>query len=479
MRKIHLKKISLKNIKKENKIIICFALLIIIILSTAQIRKSFLLSNSNLKQTQLTNEQQNELAQKIKEKNYDRNEILHYLPYNSTLKNNLNINANSAILINCDTGDILYEKNPNQIIPLASMTKVFLMYTVFQKISEGKANLDEIVPLPPESWASNMPPYSSLMFLGKNQKVTLKELLTGLAVCSGNDASYAIALHLFGSIENFISEVNSQIELCGLKNTKIVEPSGYSEENITTPTEMAKFARIYITKYPESLEQFHSVKKFAYPTEKNIALEDYGKPAQVFDGKIPDSIWTPIVHENTNGLLNTLDGCDGLKTGYIDESGYNLALTCKRNGERYLSVTMQGPGKNRIEGDKLRRLDGITLQEYAFSTFRETRILEPSELFCTIPVLAGKKDSITLTVPYQVRTCVPINFFGYQDVELNFSVPKFLFGKVEAAQEYGKLFVSIDGMIIEEVPLIAQQSIEKSWFGKVLFDKVVYLILRK
>ena len=291
------KKFDLKKIKFEYKIFICALTILVALACAVLIRRSILFSNP--KAITLTDQQTEYLTQVIADKNFERNQTIHNLPYDIK-QADLEIFAESAILINCDTGDILYEKNADEEIPPASMTKLFLMYTVFQKVSEGKASLDDIVPLPPECWASHMPPHSSLMFLGKNQTVTLRELLTGLAVCSGNDASHAIAYYLFGGIDSFLEEVNQQIKLCGLEKTRIVEPSGYNENNVTTAREMAKFARIYISRYPESLKQFHSVKKFAYPSILNIAPEDRNKPSQIFKGSFPDSIWTTIEQENKN-----------------------------------------------------------------------------------------------------------------------------------------------------------------------------------
>lgn len=485
-------KFSIKNIKKETRILICGIAVIILIAVSVFWRRAYLLSEANLTASELSTEQKIILDEKIKSSSYERSNTIHHLPYivkdGLFLPNdystadypfeNLQINAQSAILINCDTGDILFEKNADKEIPPASMTKLFLMYTVFQKISEGKATLDDVVPLPPASWASHMPPHSSLMFLGKGQTVTLRELLTGLAVCSGNDASHAIAFYLFGNIDNFLYEVNEEIKKCGLEKTRIVEPSGYSEQNITTAREMVKFARIYINKYPESLSQFHSVKKIVYPQEHNLAPEDRNKKPQKFDGSFPDSLWTPIEQENTNGLLKTLYGCDGLKTGYIDESGYNLSLTCKRRGERYLSITMGGPGENIVEGDKYRQLDGMTLQEYAFNTFRETRALSESEMSVTLPLLGAKSGAVKLIVPYEVRTCVQKKYFGEDDIALNYIIPKALFGKIEAGKEYGKLRVCINGVIIEEVPLIADRDEENAFFLQQFIDRIVFQTIK-
>lgn len=403
------------------------------------------------------------------------------LPY-KYVPANLEINAESAILINVTTGDILYEKNPDQLIPPASMTKIFLMYTVFQKVKEGKISFDDVVPLPPECWASHMPPRSSLMFLGKNQIVTLRELMTGLSVCSGNDASHAIAFYLFGSVEKFLEEVNKQIKLLGLKNTIIVEPSGYSDKNITTAREMADFARVYISKFPESLQMFHSVKQIAYPQKKNIAPEDVGKRSQVFNGVFPDSIWSTIVQGNTNKLLNTLDGCDGLKTGYIKESGYNLSLTCQRNGERFLSVTMKGPGRNVFIGNELRQKDGTTLQEFAFNTFKTTEEINYKEFI--VPVLGSKKDAIKLIVPCSLQTSIP-KFKDKNGNQINNSIsveiikPNVLFGEILQGKEYGKIKVYSGNFLIREESLIADRESNKSNILKRIFDKLIYFTIKK
>lgn len=451
------------------------------------------------------------LENSLKEKKFERSKTIHKLPYD-TISAELDVNAESAILINADTGDILYEKNADELIPPASMTKVFLMYTVFQKIYEGKASLDDIVPLPEETWASHMPPHSSLMFLGKGQIVTLRELLQGLAVCSGNDASHAIALYLFGSEEKFIGTVNDEIKKCGLEKTKIVEPSGYSEENLTTAREMAAFARIYITKFPESLKEFHSLKKFVYPKPENIAKEDIGKPVQDLSKGHPDSIWCGLEQENTNKLLKTLEGCDGLKTGYIDESGYNLSLTAVRNGERYLSVTMKGPGSRYSDGEKLRQKDGRTLMEFAFDNFIEIKAdekidseyldddkmmrSENSSDVCkkyirfitpvlgTKNVLSGYANSVGLISPYEINTVVPKYFNGKEvdalnDLKVEIEREKIIFGPVKAGEQFGTIKVFVKGLLIEEVPLVCDRSFEeKSNFIARGFDKLILRTLK-
>ena len=236
--------------------------------------------------------------------------IVSALPYPVTPAN-LTVHSGSAILIDAATGSILYEKNADAVIPPASMTKLVVMYVVFQEIATGRISLDDVVPLPPESWAVNAPPQSSLMFLAEGQIVTLRELLLGLAVASGNDAAMAVAHYVSGSVDAFVQRMNREMELLGLEKTRFVEPSGYSELNLTTPREFAAFARVYLSRYPESLENFHSQPSISYPQEHNLAEWHKG------EGKNQ-----PIFQQSTNKLLGVLPGCDGLKTGFIYESGY-------------------------------------------------------------------------------------------------------------------------------------------------------------
>ena len=191
-------------------------------------------------------------------------EILRPLSY-TIPEPKLNVWAESAILIDTANGTVLYSKNADEVIPPASMTKLFSMYVVEEEVSAGNLSYDQIIPLPPESWACNMPPHSSLMFLGEGQRVTLEELLLGLSICSGNDAAYALAYTICGTMEAFVERMNQVAADLGLVHTHFVESSGYSELNTTTAREMAAFCRVYLEKHPDSLSRYHSVQKFPYP----------------------------------------------------------------------------------------------------------------------------------------------------------------------------------------------------------------------
>ena len=413
----------------------------------------------------LSAEESFELTQFLLSKYPSEYQILKKLPYNIS-EPSLDVWAKSAILVDVSNGSILYQKNADEIIPPASMTKLFAMYVVEEEIASGRFSYDQQIPLPPESWACNMPPHSSLMFLGKGQRVTMEELLLGLSICSGNDAAYALAYTVCGTMEAFVERMNLVAESLGLVHTHFVESSGYSELNQTTAREMAEFATIYLRRHPNSLRRFHSVLSFTYPQSKNLAPGD--KPAsQDFSQGLPEKITMPITQENTNPLLGKLEGCDGLKTGYIDESGYNLSLTAVRGETRFLSVTMGGPGTNAREGQAGRVHDGTELMEWAFAHFADSSLEVKVHPYLVRSFNSSQKmlslvpayTSRTITVPYVTGSTMAENL---DSLRIEVHLPDYCWGKVEQGQPYGKITISINDYLLQEIPLVADRSLKKS-----------------
>ena len=421
----------------------------------------------------------NNLDLLLKNKYSERYQLLQPLPYN-VANQKLSVGAEAAILVDVSNGNIIYQKNADLVIPPASMTKLFAMYVVEEEIAKGRFSYDDVIPLPPESWACNMPPHSSLMFLGEGQVVTLEELLLGLSICSGNDAAYALAYTVCGSMEEFVSRMNQVAASLGLSHTHFVESSGYSELNTTTAREMAAFARVYIEKHPQSLQKFHAVQSFTYPKERNLAPGD-SLQAQDFSQGLPSHITMSITQKNTNPLLGKLAGCDGLKTGFIEESGYNLALTAKRNGVRFLSVTMRGQGANTQEGQAGRVKDGTELMEYAFRTFCDADISD----FVTssfVKVYGAKEKAVNLLPAFDVKTfSVPfITGNSLQDnldnLKIEVSKPDFLFGDVVCGYEYGSIKIKLcDGentFLLDTIPLVADRDVKRAAFIIRLADSI-------
>lgn len=295
------------------------------------------------------------------------------------------LKARSAVLMDAATGMVLFEKNADEQIPPASLTKLMTIYVAEKEAERRGIPLDEPVRLPKQSWAVNQPPRSSLMFLAQGHIVSLEELFLGMAIPSGNDAAIAVALNFSPTIEAFAKMMNREAAEIGMKDTVFVEPSGISEENLTTARDFAVFCREYLYLYPENLKKYHSVTQFAYPKASNL------RPA------MQNRVET-IVQGNHIGLLYSFDGVDGLKTGYIDESGYNIALTAERNGTRFIAVILGVPASLGSRwGARARDSDGEALLTWGYNNFKTVRPEIPE-----IPparVWKGRLNHVPLTVP--------------------------------------------------------------------------------
>lgn len=393
------------------------------------------------------------LDEKYKDK---RSQNLKPLPYKVTQKK-LDVRAGAAILVDASNGCVLYEKNADKVIPPASITKLFVMYIVYQEIDKGNFSMDDEVPLPEMSWAVNQPRDASLMHLGQGQKVTLRELMEGLAVASGNDAAKAIAYHISGSPAKFVERMNEECKKLGLTKTRFVEPSGYDENNTTTARELATFARIYITKYPECLTDFHSLRYIDYPKKENLPS---------WQKSMGDTL---AIHQvNTNPLLGLMDGVDGIKTGFIYESGYNLALTAKRGEQRFLSITLQGQGRGTREGNAGRIHDGTEMMEWAFDTFADYVPEAKHELLFPVPALAVKENRgrfVNLVPAWTTPIPVP-HILGdtakdsAAAVTYSVELPAYTYGKVSQGDTYGYITYKIGEITLEKVPLVSDRSLE-------------------
>lgn len=391
----------------------------------------------------------------------ERTKILKNLPYN--ISPNLDVWAGSAFLADASNGNVLFQKNADDLIPPASLTKLFVMYIVFKDAEAGKVSLDDVVPLPEKSWAVNLPRDASLMFLGQGQTVTLRELLKGLAVASGNDAAIAVANYISGSTAAFVERMNEECALLGLEKTHFVEPSGYDEHNVTTARELAAFCCEYIKKYPQGIEEFHSAPSIKYPLEKNLPSWEKDKG---------DSL--AIYQRNTNPLLGVLEGCDGIKTGFIYESGYNLALTAKRGGTRFISVTLRGTGAGARQGNAGRIHDGREMMEWAFSNFAdfvpEKKLSEGFPDGFVVASIGAKNDSgkfVRLVPAWEnAVTVMKKSAQTPQDeaanVKINIKIPKFIYGGTTAGDVYGQIQYISENEVLKTVPLVADRTQEKA-----------------
>ena len=401
--------------------------------------------------------------------------LLHLAPCTQGIPQPAAISARSAVVMDAVSGALLFEKNPDQSISPASLTKLVAMYTVMLAVERGKISLSDTITPPAESWAVNIPPGSSLMFLGKNQRVTVEELMRGMAVVSGNDAAVALAIHTAGSVETFVRQMNEAVAALGLQNTHFEDANGLSEYNRTTARDFARFCAVYVRKYPHHLAQFHSLQELSYPQQHNML-----KPQAI------------IRQPATNTLLSKLDGCDGIKTGFIYESGFNIALTAQRNGIRFIAVILGGAGKSMAEGKALREENGTILMEWAFSHF-STRYAQDFPLDMPVVPVVGAKEpaSRTALLPQLADPSGNGGAFTVPHSEPGETVPNtaeihsrifaagVIAAPITAGQKIGKVrfFTEYEGktLLLAEFPLIANKTLEK---GSVLRWKYDNLALK-
>ncbi|MDR2783305.1 MAG: D-alanyl-D-alanine carboxypeptidase [Treponema sp.] len=362
------------------------------------------------------------------------------------------IQSQSAVLMDAETGSLLFSKNKDLPIPPASLTKLMTIHIALSDAANGDVRLGDVTSPPKESWAANQPPDSSLMFLADGQSVSLKELLLGLAVSSGNDAAVAVALRCAPSVEEFVERMNREAESLGLSHTVFVEPSGISEYNMTTAYDYAVFCRYYIKTHPETLETLHSVGEFAYPKTENVPAAYRARPGT-------------ITQKNRNALLGFL-GVDGLKTGYINESGYNIALTAKQGETRLIAVILGAPAAT--GGDKVRDADGKNLLEWGFSHYKTLHpVIEELPL---IRVWKSKQRYASLAIEELLPFTVRIE--RGDDLRFSVELEDAIVAPCTKGDRVGELVLYDNIGELRRVPLLVAEDVERGGFWTWLLDSI-------
>ena len=280
-------------------------------------------------------------------------------------------NAKSAIMIEASTGEILFQKNKDEKLPPASMTKMMSMLLIIEEIEKGNLKWDEVITA--SSNAASMG--GSQIFLEAGEKMTVEELLKGISIASGNDATVAMAERISGSEESFVKKMNDKVKELGLKNTHFSNATGLTIDNhYSSAYDMAMIAKELI-KHEKILEFTGTYEEYL---RKNTE--------------------SPFWLVNTNRLVRFYDGVDGLKTGFTKEAGYCLTSTAKRDGMRLITVVMNEETSEKRSADTSKMLD------YGFNTYMVENIIDDNSEIGKKEVELGKvkevkivpKDNITI-----------------------------------------------------------------------------------
>jgi D-alanyl-D-alanine carboxypeptidase (penicillin-binding protein 5/6) len=349
------------------------------------------------------------------------------VPSRQATQGGLQSDAQSAVLMDGLTGEILYEQSPDQKIPPASFVKVLTLYLIFDAIRAGQLKMEDMVTVSEKAWRSAWKTDSSAMYIKVGERVRVEELLKGVAIASGNDACIALAEHLAGSEETFVSKMNEKAKALGMNDSQFKNSHGLpAEGQYITALNMAILARRYIEDHPQSLA-LHSATEFEY---------------------------NGIRQGNRNLLLYKNIGVDGLKTGYIQESGYHLVATAKRDSQRMIAVVM---GCDKV---KKRAPEAQILLEHGFKNFSTVEAVKKGASFGPLKVKRGKLDQVSLTASEDGRVTVPK---GKENlVSAIPQLPAFVSAPIQKGQVLAKVLVQKEGKTVKEVNLFAQSDVLKS-----------------
>ncbi len=335
----------------------------------------------------------------------------------------LQFDAQAAVLIDALTGKVLYEQNPNLRIAPASFVKVMTLYIIFDAIRDGRLKMEEMVTVSEKAWRME----GSKMFIKVGERVKVEDLIKGVAIASGNDACVALAEHLSGSEEVFVSKMNEKARGLGLKDTQFRNAHGMpAEGQYTTAMDMALLAKRYLEDHPEALT-FHSTVEFEY---------------------------NGIRQGNRNTLLQKNIGVDGLKTGHVEESGYHLVATAKRNGQRLIAVVM---GCDKVSK---RAPETQKLLEYGFKNFSTIEAVKKGSTFGPVKVKRGKLREIALIAEGDGWVTVAKGKEG--SITVLPQLPQFVEAPIQKGQVVSKVLIQEEGKVVKEIDLLASVNVEKS-----------------
>ena len=353
------------------------------------------------------------------------------------------IAASGYILIDADSGRVITEKNADEKLPPASLTKLMTSYVLSYELAEGNVANTDMVTISENAWAQN-PTFagSSLMWIEVGKQVNLKDLHKGVVISSGNDASVAVAEHLAGSESAFADVMNQHAALLGMTGSNFVNAHGLPDsEHYMTARDLAILSKA-ILKYPE----------------------EYALYSQ------PDYTYNNITQTNRNRLLWKDDSVDGLKTGHTEEAGFCLVSSAKRNGMRLISVVMGAKSQS------ARDIESQKLLSYGFRYFETHPLYSAGDALTATKIWAGASDSLSLGVERDIHLTIPRG--KHKDIEAVMDLAEFIKAPVSAGNEYGELVIRLDGEELLREPLFALESIEQGGIFKRLWDAIVLFVMQ-
>jgi D-alanyl-D-alanine carboxypeptidase (penicillin-binding protein 5/6) len=338
------------------------------------------------------------------------------------------LDATSYVLMDFHSGHVIAELDPDARVEPASITKLMTSYVVFRELGAGRLSLDDTVRISEKAWRTG----GSRMFVEVDTEVSVADLLKGVIVQSGNDASVALAEHVGGSEEVFAQMMNAEAERLGLDNTRYVNATGLPDpDHYTTALDVARLARALIRDFPEYYD-WYSQLEFSY---------------------------NDITQQNRNLLLRRDPTVDGLKTGHTEAAGYCLATSAVRDGMRLISVVMGTASEN------ARASASQALLNYGFRFFETFKLYSSGDVLSTAPVWKGRADEMRLGIDEDVFVTVPR---GNQDrLAAEIALPEPAVAPFEQGDRFGTLQVRYGDEVRVERPLKVLDEVPRAgWWGR-------------
>jgi D-alanyl-D-alanine carboxypeptidase (penicillin-binding protein 5/6) len=345
--------------------------------------------------------------------------------------------AKNYFVIDFASGMVLAEKDPDEPIEPASITKLMTSYVVYKELEAGRLSMDDMVDISEKAWRMG----GSRMYLEVNTSVSVHDLLKGLIIQSGNDASVALAEHIAGTEDAFVQLMNQYAKQLGMNNTNFENCTGWPDKkHLTTARDIATLAAAVIAEFPEHYT-WYAEKEYTYNNIKQY---------------------------NRNKLLWRDDSVDGVKTGHTESAGYCLVASAERSGMRIISVALG------TDSEKSRASVSQALLNYGFRFYESHTLYDAGEVLSRPRIWSGEFETLTAGLTKKLAVTIPRGAYdsldAVMDIDTNIEAP------VTKGQQIGVVKVSLDGQLLESVPLVALETVNEGSLLQQAKDYVLRLI---
>ena len=345
--------------------------------------------------------------------------------------------AETALVMDISTGEILLEKNSDKRTFPSSMTKIMTVLVAFEKIKNGTLSMDQEFLVSKKAWKMG----GSKMVIEVDKRVRVSDLLLGIVVQSGNDASIALAEGISGNEETFAIEMNNLGKKIGLIGSNFVNSSGWPDDNhYTTAMDLALIAKYTIENHPELYQMY----------------------------KLTDFTYSNIKQDNRNPLLLTFNGADGFKTGYTKAAGYGIVGSAEKSGRRLIIVL------NGLDSSRSRAQESLRLMDWGFNNFELVNFYEKNELVFEANTWLGKKDKLDLIASNEVKVSIPKAKLSSANVDVLIEEP------IQTPIKKGEIIANLQSSYADKkisFPLAAGEDVEQKGFFSRITSALYYIVL--